>query len=183
MSGCKHRNLGSIYISIFDTVVQKAVPLKTRQLTPSNMSTLLRHLYLVCICFIALAGVPLVPRKLDHLVPIPIDGLSWHELLESMFMYLLSLAIFSLYYMIVTFNRTSVPSVWSFVPILLSLLMSMEGNGIHWSCNAIHSTFNPGNERGAIRRAPPRYDDTYIQFVYLSFADDANVSGSALCSL
>eukprot|EP01084_Bolivina_argentea_P148043 258915_1 len=118
-----------------------------------NATLILRHLYLVCVCFMALASVPLVPRKLDHWFPIPIDGLSWHELLESVFMYILSFLIFSLYYRIITLNPyNNTPSVFVFIPILTSILISMEGNGIHWSCNAIHYTFNPGNEKKNIQR-------------------------------
>eukprot|EP01083_Nonionella_stella_P184276 668522_1 len=126
--------------------------------------SILRHLYLVCICFIALAGVPLVPRRLDHWLPIPMDGLSWHEVLESVLMYILSFIIFSLYYRIVTLNKTNLRSVTVFIPILISLCMSMEGNGIHWSCNAIHYTFNPGNEKKAMQysRHKTLYSLTYF---------------------
>ena len=128
------------------------------------LTPVLRHFYLLCICFIALAGVPLVPRRIDRWFPIPIPGLSWHEVLESIFMYILSLVIFSLYYRMITYKKTSIPSVLYFIPILLSLMISIEGNGIHWSCNAIHSTFNPGNEKSAIKytRQKTLYSLTYF---------------------
>ena len=128
------------------------------------MLSLIRHLYLLCVCFVALAGAPLIPRRIDKWLPIPIDGLSWHEVAESLFMYILSIVTFALYYRIITFNKTKIPSVTTFIPILLSLLISMEGNGIHWSCNAIHSTFNPGNEKGAIThtRQKTLYSLTYF---------------------
>ena len=126
--------------------------------------SLIRHIYLLSICFIALASVPLVPRRIDRWFPIPIDGLSWHEVLESLFMYILSLVTFWLYYRIVTFNKTMIPSIIVFIPILLSLMISIEGNGIHWSCNAIHSTFNPGNEKDAIKHSRQKtlYSLTYF---------------------
>ena len=126
--------------------------------------SLLRHFFLTCVIFIFFAGIPLVPRLIDRIFPIPIDGLSWHELLESFCMQLLTISIFSIFYRIVTNDQKYSPNAFVFIPILFALTMSIEGNGIHWSTNAIHSTFNPGQEY--------QYNNTSLLFKLTYFLDE-----------
>ena len=120
--------------------------------------------YVVCISFGFIAIVPLIPHAFDAVLPIHIKGITLHEILGSLFIYIFSWNIFSLYYKMVTFETTKTvpkaPSLHKFLPIIISLTMSIEGNGIHWSTNTIHSLLNPGQQK--LKNPSSLHELTYI---------------------
>ncbi|ETO14140.1 hypothetical protein RFI_23228 [Reticulomyxa filosa] len=113
------------------------------------MALPLKHLYLLVLCIMLVSAVPLVPRAIDRNFPIPIAGMTWHEILDCLGIFALSMQTFITYYAHLQANKSKKEekiSATKLLPIILSITLMIEGHGIHWSCNAIHRTFNPGNE-------------------------------------
>lgn len=87
-------------------------------------------------------SIPLIPRKLDYLLPLP-QAFSWHELLDFLITPFLCSFSFILFYKMVNQRKNAL--FW-FVLFIFGISIACDGHGIHMAANRIHSFIAPGNE-------------------------------------
>jgi len=104
------------------------------------------YLVVVSLLYLSCHAVPLLPRWIDRQLPIPVEGLSWHEVTELILSPLLLCGVFALYRHLIVLRKKEASDLRYVLPFLIVACICQQGQGIHLAANTIHSTISSGNE-------------------------------------
>jgi len=94
----------------------------------------------ITVVLVISCSAPLLPHKLDHLLPIRIPGFSWHEIVELLLYPLSILLLIKLFHQLCSYQKNPSSSLLSRQLLLLvGAMVSLQGQGIHLAANCIHS--------------------------------------------